>query len=249
MDQRSGFVIAADQQRMIPGPGAHVNWRVPIDRAVGCQNLVQRIVQYRPGCVLELSQSASEDVMYVISGQGRAVIDGQVYPLSPGTGFLAPPASRYRLENTGAEDLWLVSVLSPQPGQPAPGPAEGEVAPLLRHIVHESEQTPLPAGDRWFKLLIDPHMGCQYVTQFAGFIPPGRAPFHTHTYEEVIYILAGAGVVHIGSGDFPVQAGSSVYLPPLLPHCIENTATTPLRVLGVFCPAGDPSSKASEDLE
>lgn len=247
MSERTGFVMASDQQRMQPGPGAHVNRRVAIDRVVGCQNLEQRIVQYRPGCILELAQANSEDVMYVISGQGRALIDGQEYSLSPGTGILAPAGSRYRIENTAIEDLWMVSVLSPQPGQPAPGPAECEVAPLVRHIVHESEQTSLPAGERWFKLLIDPHMGCQHVTQFVGFIPPGRAPFHTHTYEEVIYILEGEGVVHIGSGDFPVKAGSSVYLPPLLPHCIENISAAPLRLLGVFCPAGDPSSKASED--
>jgi len=31
------------------------------------------------------------------------------------------------------------------------------------------------------------------VTQFIGFIPPGRAPDHFHRYDEVIYILAGEG--------------------------------------------------------
>src|ERR1051325_5940511 len=109
MTERNGFVIAADQQRMRPGPGAHVNWRVPIDRAAGCQNLEQRIVQYRPGCALELAQTNSEDVMYVSSGHGRVLIDGHDYPLSPGTGILAPPGVHYRIENTVAEDLWMVS--------------------------------------------------------------------------------------------------------------------------------------------
>lgn len=246
MAERSGYVVNADQLPMQPGPGANMSWRVPIDRSVGCQNLEQRIFQYGSNSTLEMFNAESEDVMYVVSGQGRAVIDGHNYSLAPGTGILAPPASHYSIETSTREDLLLISVLSPQPGQLAPGPAEGEVAPLRRHIVHEAEQTTLPAGDRWFKLLVDPHMGCQNVTQFVGFIPPGRAPFHTHTYEEVIYIIEGEGLVHIGSGDFPVKAGSSVYLPPLLPHCIENTGATPIRLLGVFCPAGDPSSKASE---
>jgi mannose-6-phosphate isomerase-like protein (cupin superfamily) len=194
-----------------------------------------------------MSHDDSEDILYVVAGQGSATIDGSVYPLKPGTGILAPPASHYSIENQGEQDLLLVSVLSPQPGQPAPGAAECEVAPLSRHTVDEAEQAILPAGDRWFKLLVNPRMGCQNVTQFVGFIPHGRAPFHTHTYEEVIYIIEGEGVVHIGSGDFPIKVGSSVYLPPLLPHCIENTGHDPIRLLGVFCPAGDPSSKASEE--
>jgi mannose-6-phosphate isomerase-like protein (cupin superfamily) len=120
------------------------------------------------------------------------------------------------------------------------------VAPLGHLTVEETAQEALPAGDRRFKLLVTPRMGCRNVTQFVGFIPPGRAPFHTHTYEEVIYVIEGEGVVHIGTGDFPVGAGCSVYLPPLLEHCIENTGSAPIRLLGVFCPAGDPSAKASE---
>jgi mannose-6-phosphate isomerase-like protein (cupin superfamily) len=247
MDERTGYVRTAEQLPMQTGPERGISWRVAIDRHVGCQNLEQRIFCYGAGSKLEMSSESSEDIMYVVAGQGRAVIDGNVYLLEPGTGILAPPASRYSIENRGEQDFLLISVLSPQPGQQAPGAAECEVAPLSKHAVDEAEQETLPAGERWFKLLVNPRMGCQYVTQFVGFIPHGRAPFHTHTYEEVIYIIEGEGVVHIGAGDFPVRAGSSVYLPPLLPHCLENTGNDPMRLLGVFCPAGDPSSKASED--
>lgn len=247
MDERTGYVITAEQLPMQAGPELGISWRVAIDRSVGCQNLEQRIFCYGAGSTLEMSSDISEDIMYVVAGQGRAVIDGKAYLLEPGTGLLAPPASRYRIENRGEQDFLLVSVLSPQPGQRAPGAAECDVAPLNEHAVEEAEQETLPAGDRWFKLLVNPRMGCQYVTQFVGFIPHGRAPFHTHTYEEVIYVLEGEGVVHIGAGDFPLRAGCSVYLPPLLPHCLENTGNDPIRLLGVFCPAGDPSSKASED--
>lgn len=247
MDERTGYVITAEQLPMQTEPYLGIRWRVAIDRSVGCQNLEQRIFCYGPGSKLEMPHGSSEDIMYVVTGQGRAIIEGHAYLLRPGTGILAPPASYYSIENRGEQDLLLVSVLSPQPGQPDPGAAEGEVAPLSGYTVDEAEQEPLPAGDRWFKLLVNPRMGCRNVTQFVGFIPPGRAPFHTHTYEEVIYIIEGEGLVHIGAGDFPIQAGSSVYLPPLLPHCIENTGNDPIRLLGVFCPAGDPSSKASEE--
>ncbi|HEY1352253.1 MAG TPA: cupin domain-containing protein [Ktedonobacteraceae bacterium] len=246
MNERTGYVITAEQQLLQTEPASGISWRVAIDRSVGCQNLEQRIFCYGPGNRREMLHDSSEDVMYVVTGQGRASIDGHTYLLKPGTGILAPPASCYSIENRGQQDLLLVSVLSPQPGQPAPGAAECDVAPMSAHTVEEAEQETLPAGERWFKLLVNPRMGCQNVTQFVGFIPYGRAPFHTHTYEEVIYIIEGAGVVHIGAGDFLIKAGSSIYLPPLLPHCIENTGHAPIRLLGVFCPAGDPSAKASE---
>jgi mannose-6-phosphate isomerase-like protein (cupin superfamily) len=246
MSEGVGYVVSADRTPMRPGPGENTTFRVPIDRSVGCQNLEQRVFRYGTGRSVEMLNPESEDVLYVVEGRGQIAIDGVIYDLAPTVGVLVPPGARYMISNPGPGDLLLVSVLSPQPGQPPPGPPELEVAPLGVLTVAEAEQETLPAGDRWFKLLVDPRMGCRNVTQFVGFIPPGRAPFHTHTYEEVVYIVEGEGIVHIGTGDFPIRAGSSIYLPPLLEHCLENTGATPLRVLGVFCPAGDPSSKASE---
>ena len=55
--------------------------------------------------------------------------------------------------------------------------------------------------------------------------------------------LAGQGVVHLDCTDTPIGPGTSVYLPPLAPHCLENAGPEPLRVLGVFHPAGSPAAK------
>jgi mannose-6-phosphate isomerase-like protein (cupin superfamily) len=56
-------------------------------------------------------------------------------------------------------------------------------------------------------------------------------------------VLAGEGVVHLRAGDTPIGPGTSIYLPPYQPHCLENTGPDPLRVLGVFHPAGSPAAK------
>jgi quercetin dioxygenase-like cupin family protein len=99
-------------------------------------------------------------------------------------------------------------------------------------------------GDRTFRVLFGPGRGCGAATQFAGEIPPGRAPEHTHPYDEVVLILAGEGVCHTGAGDRPLAAGSCVHLPPGLPHCLENTGQSALRVLGVFHPGDSPAAKS-----
>ena len=52
----------------------------------------------------------------------------------------------------------------------------------------------LPASpNREFRYLVNQDAGCVDVTQFVGVIPPGRAPDHSHTYDEVVYVLEGEG--------------------------------------------------------
>jgi|ERR1051325_363832 mannose-6-phosphate isomerase-like protein (cupin superfamily) len=91
-------------------------------------------------------------------------------------------------------------------------------------------------GDRWYVELIQAE-----VTQFIGGIPPGRAPDHFHLYEEVICILDGAGIMHAGATSTPIAAGSCIFLPRRQRHCVENTGSGELRLLGVFYPAGSPA--------
>lgn len=91
-------------------------------------------------------------------------------------------------------------------------------------------------ADRWYAELVQAE-----VTQFVGSIPPGRAPDHFHLYEEVICILSGEGIMHAGDSSTPVRKGSCIFLPIRQRHCLENTGSGELRLLGVFYPAGSPA--------
>ena len=96
-------------------------------------------------------------------------------------------------------------------------------------------------GGRQFVLGATPDVGCTSVTQFIGLVPPGRAPDHFHTYDEVIYVLEGDGVLYVEGEEATLRAGSCVHLPARLVHCLANTGPTELRLLGVFRPAGSPA--------
>jgi mannose-6-phosphate isomerase-like protein (cupin superfamily) len=96
-------------------------------------------------------------------------------------------------------------------------------------------------GARQFRLVTDPTVGCPSATQFIGTIPPGRAPDHFHGYDEVIYVLDGEGILHIGALHEPIGRGSCIHLTPRLVHSLENTGGSTLRVLGIFRPAGSPA--------
>jgi mannose-6-phosphate isomerase-like protein (cupin superfamily) len=71
---------------------------------------------------------------------------------------------------------------------------------------------------------------------------------HSHEYDEVLYVVEGEGVVHWDDGRaIPVRRGSCIHFPVLKQHTLENTLTTPMRVMGVLHPQLSPASRAGED--
>src|SRR5262249_18721226 len=155
-------------------------------------------------------------------GSGVCYIDGYSYALAEGDAVYVPPGSVYQIENCGEGDLEIVSVCCPEDD------AEVGIETALRppqetkpiRVINESEQPAIPAGERTFKLLVNHELGAKRVTQFVGTIPRGRAPMHHHTYEEAIYIIEGEGRVWTNDGDARFEAGSSIYLPREVSHCL-----------------------------
>ncbi len=233
----------------LAGGGGEVCIRVDLER-IGAPNLVQRLVHIDAGQEVVQRHRHSEDVLFVQQGKGVAIYADHHVALRPGTGLLVPADVGYRVR--ASETLHLVSVLAPPPGRPGALSPSAEAVEDARPWVHESEEEIIAAGDdpdrnlmdRYFKLMIDPRHGAHYVTQFLGFIERSKAPPHTHTYDEVVYITGGEGIVHIDEGSHPIGPGHSVYLPPGSVHCLENQGNEPLALLGVFCPAGSPKARA-----
>ena len=243
-----GRVITASERDEELLPESNGSVRVLVDGRVGSRNVLLRVFRFGPGRTPELSNPSSEDVMYVVEGQGEARVAGAGFDLSPGTGLFVPVDVTYEISNPGPHDLVLVSVLSPPPGaDPPEGVEEEDFAAGAAAVVHEDDEPVIPAGpDRMFKLLVDPRVGCRSATQFVGWIEQSGAPRHRHTYEEAIYVLGGRGVAHIDGRGEELTPGTAVFLQPGVAHSLECTSRDPLRILGVFSPAGSPASR--EDL-
>ena len=98
-------------------------------------------------------------------------------------------------------------------------------------------------GSRHFRAVIDPHTSCPSGTQFVGYIPPGAAKLHYHLYDEIVWIVDGAGRLHTGGEVVALARGSAFRLAPRQRHIVENVAEqASLTVLGLFTPAGSPSA-------
>ncbi len=213
--------------------------RVMIDASCGCERLVLRVHSVAPGSTSERETGDRQEVLYVASGEGQLHVDGASHELAADTGAFLVPGDTYTVENTGPDELVVVAVS-------APCTSEDRSQVTVRYADREE----LPATpNRVFRLLVNEDCGCLDVTQFVGTIPPGRAPLHSHTYDECVYVVEGEGVLHLAGKDTPLGPGSCIHLPPLQEHCLENTGPTPMRVLGVFHPSGSPASKAYEANE
>jgi mannose-6-phosphate isomerase-like protein (cupin superfamily) len=185
-----------------------------------------------------------EQSMFVLSGTATLYLDGLGHhELTPDTAAYIASGESYSIENDGPGPLVALVV-------DAPTPAEGE-APAVgsrKFTVNFATQPDEEAGiGRTFRLLVDPAVGCAGFTQFMGEIPVGRAPDHSHTYDEVVYVVAGEGFLHMAGETRPIRTGSCIYLPPLHRHCLENAGDGPMRVLGVFQPAGSPAARYAEE--
>jgi mannose-6-phosphate isomerase-like protein (cupin superfamily) len=213
----------------------------------GCRGLHQRRLRFASGAALTGTAGGRGEAWYVIRGSG--VLDAETgaggaagpaeeagtVALRPGTAVWLSPDLGYRARaggtaGGGAGDLEVLVITVR---------AEAAEGPALH--VTTLEASPVErTGNREFRVLLSAGLS---ITQFAGLIPPGRAPEHHHTYDEVVHVLAGQGVVHLSGSQTEIGPGTSIYLPPYQPHCLENTGSEPLRVLGVFYPAGSPAAK------
>jgi mannose-6-phosphate isomerase-like protein (cupin superfamily) len=238
----AGYVTHVNDVEPVADEADTVTTRTTIDRTVGAERLVQSVQTFTTGKSSPRRSEDRDEVAYVVAGEGSLVLDGVSHDLNPDIGVYIRAGESYLVVNNGPDDLVLVSVTAPPPDK--------KDLPTTRKVtVDIADQPVIPAGkDREFKFVINPDAGCLEVTQFVGWIPPGRAPTHYHLYDEVMYILDGEGVLHLdGQPDTPIRPGTCIHLPPPVEHCVENTGDRPLRVLGVFHPAGDASEAYEEE--
>jgi mannose-6-phosphate isomerase-like protein (cupin superfamily) len=235
----SGFVTTEDAVEPLRKDGDTATERVTIDGECGSQRLEQRLIRFAPGRSEPRKLEEAQQVLYVAHGRGTLLLEGRGHELEPDTGAYVAAGETYEIDNPGPEELLVVAVSLPQ--------ENGSTPPPEKRTIRHADRPTLPAGsERRFRYLADEEVGSHDVTQFLGVIDPSRAPAHGHVYDEVIYVVEGEGTLHMEGSSTPIGPGSCIHLPPRIPHSLENHGPGPMRVLGVFYPAGDPAGRVSE---
>jgi quercetin dioxygenase-like cupin family protein len=186
-----------------------------------------------PGASLDLLDELHDTLLFVHTGSGT--LDGTLFEAAA-AGFVA--ATEPGRLAAGADGLECVrATLGAATDLHAPMGAREPVVEL-DHV-----EPGTATGSRSFQVMYGPHNGSTRATLFVGYIPPGKAPWHYHLYDEIVWVLRGVGRLHLGDEVEELGPGAAFRLHPREVHIVENThATTELAVLGMFTPAGSPSA-------
>jgi mannose-6-phosphate isomerase-like protein (cupin superfamily) len=231
----AGRVVAEQDAAVKNDEDPVLTERIVIGEHVGCSELEQSVLELSTGRTQAQSPGDCEEVLFVLSGSGALILDGQEHQLEPEAGAYLAPGESYALDNRGSEPLKLVRVRVPEPA----GEATGERQVVRRLADQESQAA---TTEREFRIVADPDSGLRSATHFVGYIPTTRAPDHFHKYDEVIYILEGEGAMHMNGETTPLAPGSCIHLPARTVHCLENLGEDTMRVVAVFRPAGSPAA-------
>jgi quercetin dioxygenase-like cupin family protein len=216
--------------------------------------LEQAVLELDPAASVRRATNDEEEVLFVVDGTGTLRLAGAGHALEPESGAYLAPGEDYELQNNGSLPLKLISVRIPNPApaepapppedapppEPAPPPALAAKRAVVRRLADQRSEA--ATTEREFRIVADPSTGLRSATHFVGSIPTTRAPEHFHTYDEVIYVLDGEGVLHAEGTDWQLGSGSCIQLPARVVHCLENTGQGVLRVAAVFRPAGSPAA-------
>jgi mannose-6-phosphate isomerase-like protein (cupin superfamily) len=227
--------------------GARLQLLLDTRRSSTEPGLVRRMAEIPAGGTLAGVAGAGGELWFVVSGTASLELGGEPGPtLSRDRGLWIPAGAAYQVAaDRGDVRVDMVSLPSAtsedaSADASAADPGADPRSPRTSDLAECDVET---TGDRKFRVLFGPGRGCSVATQFVGEIPTGRAPDHSHPYDEVVLILAGYGLAHVGGVEHALAPGTCLHLPPGLLHCLENTGTEMLRVLGVFHPADSPAAK------
>ena len=192
------------------------------------------VVHVAEGESLTVHDAELDSLLYVAAGSGSLTLDGETSELERLTAALVVAGEEAILSG----DLEVVHLtVGPATDRHAPlGPRETvvRVDPARAQQALES---------RGYQILFGPHNGSARATLFTGFIPPGRAPWHYHLYDEIVFVPHGPGRLHRAGSEEALAAGAAFRLRPREVHIVENaSADEEMTVIGFFTPAGSPSA-------
>jgi quercetin dioxygenase-like cupin family protein len=95
-------------------PGRHLRWLVTQDN-VGAQHCSMCMIQVAPGETVRPAHSHpnGEEIIYIVRGSGKVMIEGVVEPVKEGSAVLFPQGKVHMLRNTGSVEMKVVCFFAP----------------------------------------------------------------------------------------------------------------------------------------
>jgi quercetin dioxygenase-like cupin family protein len=95
-------------------PGRRLRWVLTRENT-GAQYCTMAVIRVAPGSRVRPAHSHphSEEVIYILNGHGRVLIDGEVQPVKAGCAVLFPKGKIHMLENLSSEEMKVACFFAP----------------------------------------------------------------------------------------------------------------------------------------
>ena len=197
--------------------------------------LALRTASLDSGMSWALGEPADDVLVYVAVGAGLLSVDETSAPVRARSAGLVLAGEEALLQATDPLELVVMSV----------GPGVDRHAPMGPRALTASLDgagAQQATGARSFQILFDAANGSTRATLFAGFLPPGKAPWHYHLYDEIVWVPHGPGRLHVGETVEELGPGAAFRLRPREVHIVENVGPEEMTIIGLFTPAGSPAA-------
>lgn len=115
--------------------------------------------------------------------------------------------------------------------------------PSIRNIAEVPwQELPGHHGGALSKMLVHPEAnGARHIDhRISLYQPKARVDLHAHKVQEQIYhVLDGEGLMTLGEERRVVRRHDVIFVPPGVPHAIDNTGLTDLTFLVITAPVSD----------
>jgi quercetin dioxygenase-like cupin family protein len=197
--------------------------------------LALETVTLAPGQTVAIGEPVHDSLLYVTEGSGLLSNGDESVSVRARSAGLVVSGEEGLLSATDELEAIVVTVAGDVD-------LHAPMGPRALAVSLDEARAQQATGGRSFELLFGPHNGCTRATLFAGFIPPGKSPWHYHLYDEIVWVPDGPGRLHLAVGESELAAGSAFRLRPRQVHIVENPGASEMTIIGVFTPAGSPSA-------
>ena len=160
-----------------------------------------------------------EHEVYIISGSGTLVCDGQNYPVKAGDAMYIPPnVDHYTLNDGGQGDIERIEInpiLSSLSGGAKNNGGQGTGRPPIIKNLADVDTSPGAARP----VLTADDGARHYILAHRGMADGEVSPEHIHAWEHLAYVIEGSCILTCDGQDFTVKEGDAILIPP---HCAHE---------------------------
>jgi quercetin dioxygenase-like cupin family protein len=98
----------------------------------------------------------------------------------------------------------------------------------------ESKDEIVAKGPVHRKMLIDDRMSGGFGVVWVSFAPGAKLNYHTHPFEQILYVTEGKGIVATKAEERIVTPGTVVFIPPGEAHWHGATENTPFTHIALY---------------